>query len=304
MMRFTVAGLAAIIASVSGIQTQADASAQWHAYGGYNPWAQASQGSWYGSGGIGYGDSKVNRLQRDISYLVKQNSALKTRLAEAEESIEALETEHEDPTHIADLVALVAELEELANANTMSIEANDVSITNTGATISMNEGDIMAVDTIAKQNNEKIEDNAALIAANMMLAGTTSDGIASVQAAGVVTSDELTMMVSALNASIATNSAKIATNMMGVSTNSAAIASAPTTDMLSSGIASLSMVSADPAFLSSLQAGISTNSAAVAANSAAIIPLSAGIASNMTGISNNTGLMAGTTAQISTNASQ
>ena len=93
MIRFTLAGLTAVIASVSAIQAdsmvQADATAQWHYGGGYNynPWAQQSSGY----GGYGYGsDSKIQRLQRDISYLVKQNSALKTRLIAAEADIATL----------------------------------------------------------------------------------------------------------------------------------------------------------------------------------------------------------------------
>ena len=91
-MKLTVAALTAI-ASVSAIQTQADASAEW---GYYNPWAQQSQGGYYGgssySSPFGYGgDSKVQRLQRDVSYLVKQNSALKTRLAAAAAALTELE---------------------------------------------------------------------------------------------------------------------------------------------------------------------------------------------------------------------
>ena len=91
MMKLTVAALTAI-ASVSAIQ--ADASAEWHQGGYYNPWAQQSQGGWYGgssySSPFGYGESKVQRLQRDVSYLVKQNSALKTRLVAAETEITEL----------------------------------------------------------------------------------------------------------------------------------------------------------------------------------------------------------------------
>ena len=93
-MKLTVAALTAI-ASVSAIQTQADASAEWHQGGYYNPWAQQSQGGYYGgssySSPFGYGESKVQRLQRDVSYLVKQNSALKTRLVAAAAALTELE---------------------------------------------------------------------------------------------------------------------------------------------------------------------------------------------------------------------
>jgi hypothetical protein len=102
MIRKTIAGLTAIIASVSAIQaeTQADATAEW-GYGGYhNPWAvqqQPSYGGYYGGSSYGYGDSKVTKLQRDVSYLVKKNSALTAslttvtdRLVTAEAAITAL----------------------------------------------------------------------------------------------------------------------------------------------------------------------------------------------------------------------
>ena len=82
----TLAGLTAIIASVSAIQ--ADATAQWYGGYNYNPWAQQSHGSWYGvrSSPFGYGgESKVQRMQRDVSYLVKMNSALNTRVIATEE---------------------------------------------------------------------------------------------------------------------------------------------------------------------------------------------------------------------------
>ena len=89
MIRQTIAGLTALVASVVAVQstTQTEAS-QWYGgssrgvgnssygYGGYN--------SNFGYNPFGYDnhhlDSKVQRLQRDVSYLVKQNSALKTRI--------------------------------------------------------------------------------------------------------------------------------------------------------------------------------------------------------------------------------
>ena len=130
MIRFTLAGLTAVIASVSAIQAdsmaQADATAQWHYGGGYNynPWAQSS-----GYGGYGYGsDSKIQRLQRDISYLVKQNSALKTRLIAAEADIATLKADHDEPDHTKDLEDRVTALEEKAKENMESIEANDADI--------------------------------------------------------------------------------------------------------------------------------------------------------------------------------
>merc|ERR1719367_702174 len=137
MIRQTLAGLTAIIASVSAIQAdsmvQADATAQWHyggGYGGYNPWAQSS--SYYGSYGI---DSKIQRLQRDVSYLVKQNSALKTRLIAAEAAITALQNAHgdgdnsdSDGSHISDLEDRVTALEAKAASNMMLIADNDKEI--------------------------------------------------------------------------------------------------------------------------------------------------------------------------------
>ena len=136
MIRQTLAGLTAIIASVSAIQAdsmvQADATAQWHyggGYGGYNPWAQSS-GSYYGSYGI---DSKIQRLQRDVSYLVKQNSALKTRLIAAEAAITALQngdgdSSGGDGSNISDLEDRVTALEAKAASNMMLIADNDEEI--------------------------------------------------------------------------------------------------------------------------------------------------------------------------------
>ena len=100
MIRKTIAGLTAIVASVSAIQAEADATAEW-GYGGYhNPWAvqqQPSYGGYFGGSSYGYGDSKVTKLQRDVSYLVKKNSALTAslttvtdRLVAAEAAITAL----------------------------------------------------------------------------------------------------------------------------------------------------------------------------------------------------------------------
>ena len=112
MMKLTVAALTAI-ASVSAIQTQADASAEWHHGGYYNPWAQQSQGGWYGgssySSPYGYGDSKVQRLQRDVSYLVKMNNALKTRLVAAEAALTELE-ENVPTVDTSDFEARIAAL--------------------------------------------------------------------------------------------------------------------------------------------------------------------------------------------------
>ena len=74
MIRFTITGLSAIIASASAIQTQADASsAQWFGgYGGYNPWDTQQSYDSYSSNPFSYGDSsKVQRIEKDISYLVK-----------------------------------------------------------------------------------------------------------------------------------------------------------------------------------------------------------------------------------------
>ena len=127
MIRQTLAGLTAIIASVSAIQAdtmaQADATAQWHyggGYGGYNPWAQSSS-SYYGSYGS---DSKIQRLQRDVSYLVKQNSALKTRLIAAEAAIVTLQEGGGDGSSspdVKDLEDRVTVLEAKAASNMMLI---------------------------------------------------------------------------------------------------------------------------------------------------------------------------------------
>jgi hypothetical protein len=236
MMKLTIAGLTAIIASVSAIQTQADASAEW-GYGGYsNPWAQQSTGGWYGgatSSPFGYGDSKVVRLQRDVSYLVKQNSALKTRLVAAEAAITALQTVHEDPDHTAALAVRVTALETKAAANMMAITENDTDIAGLDVRVSDNEGDITVLDMMVCDNMTSLAANAGKIATNMMSIGTNSTAIAAA-AATAVDSAALASMVSTINASIAANTAGIGTNATGVATNSAGVGAA------ASGIVALS----------------------------------------------------------------
>ena len=183
MIRYTIAGLTAIIASVSAIQTdamaQADATAQFYGGYNYNPWAQQSHGYGYGNS-YGYGaDSKVQRLQRDVSYLVKQNSALKTRLIAAEAAITALQTDHESPDHTAELEARVEALEAKSMSNMMAIDDNDKDISALDFRVSDNEGDITVLDMMVCDNMSSIGANSVKAAANMMSIAANSVAVAS-----------------------------------------------------------------------------------------------------------------------------
>ena len=175
MILQTLAGLTAIIATVSAIQAdayaRADATAQWY-YGGYNnynPWAQQSQGYGYGGGSspFGYGGEITRqRLHRDISYLVKmnsslktrviaaetkvsaveeENSALKTRMVAAEDAIKALQKDHEDPDFPEALAARVDSLESKTALNMMSLQENSVAFENIDSKFMENQGFLAAL---------------------------------------------------------------------------------------------------------------------------------------------------------------
>ena len=161
MMRFTIAGLAAIISSASAIQTQADASAQW--YGGrgfsFNPWSYAQQ-SYGGYGGYGgysnpfsYGDSsKIQKIQKDVSYLVKANSSLKTRMTSVEDAITALQSGSGSGSSggsTGSLEARITALEEKAAANSAAITSNDSEISSLDMKIADDEGDLTMLDMMA-----------------------------------------------------------------------------------------------------------------------------------------------------------
>ena len=129
MIRKTSAGLTAIVASVSAIQAEAqvDATDEW-GYGGYhNPWAvqQPSYGRYFGGISYGYGDSKVTKLQRDIRYLVKKNSALTASLTAVTDRLVAAEAAIADnDSDIAGLDTRVAENEGDITALDMMVSAS------------------------------------------------------------------------------------------------------------------------------------------------------------------------------------
>ena len=308
MIRQTIAGLTALVASVVAVQstTQTEAS-QWYGgssrrvgnsygYGGYN--------SNFGYNPFGYDnhhlDSKVQRLQRDVSYLVKQNSALKTR-------IEALEANGGGSGggggDNSALEARVAALEAKTATNMMSIQENDQDISALDVRVSDNEGDITVLDMMVCDNMMSIGANTTKIAANMMSISANSAAIGT--GGGAIDPAVLAM----ISADIAANTAKIGTNMMtamdaqnAANTNSAAIA------MISNGLDAISMISTNPAFLANLEAAISTNSNNIAtgsnernantakiaanmmsimANSDAVSPLAAKVTANMMSIATN-----------------
>ena len=176
MIRFTIAGLAAIISSASAIQTQADASAQW-GYGGYNynPWSYSSSSPSYNSydsyysNPFSYGDSsKVQRIQKDVTYLVKMNSSLKTRMTSVEDAITALQSKHEDPTHIKDLEDRVTTLEQKVASNTMGASDNDTDLDDLDVRVTNSEGSMLILDMMESDNMASITANSSKIAANMM----------------------------------------------------------------------------------------------------------------------------------------
>ena len=123
MMRQTlVVGLTAVIASATA--TEADATAQWYGGYNYNPWAHQSHGSGYSSP-FGYGgEGKIKKLQRDVSYLVKQGSENNTRMTALETAIADLQAKHEDPDHTKELEERIAVLEQKVAENTTAVDNN------------------------------------------------------------------------------------------------------------------------------------------------------------------------------------
>ena len=298
MIRFTIAGLAAIISSASAIQTQADASAQW-GNGGYNfnPWSYASASPSYNSGynsynsyysnPFSYGDSsKVQRISKDVTYLVKMNSSLKTRMTSVEDAITALQSEHEDPTHIKDLEDRVTALEQKVASNTIEIDNNDADIEGLDDRVWVSESAKEVFFEIICDSMNRIATNSSKIAANMM---SVAENTAAVATIGDLVSAEIASKIATINAAVAANSDKIAANMMSVVANQAKVdENTLGVSMISSDIvAKSSMVSEiDPVFIATLQNAVSTNSLNI--SNGGLGTVSAQIASNSAAIAANT----------------
>ena len=160
MIRFTIAGLAAIISTASAIQTQADASAQYYGSSGFNfnPWSYSppSYGGYGGYGGyssspFSYGiSSKIEKVQKDVTYLVKMNTSLKTRMTSVEDAITALQNGSGSGSgssgNTAALEARITALEEKAASNSMAISSNDSEISDLDVKIADDEGDLSMID--------------------------------------------------------------------------------------------------------------------------------------------------------------
>ena len=288
MMRLTVAGLTAIIASVSAIQaeSQADATAEWHygGYGGYsNPW-----GGYYGGNSYGYGDSQVTKLQRDISYLVKQNSALKTKMTDAEARIAVLKENGTGSVDLSALEASVTALESKTGVNMDSIATNDGTIADLGTKVGDNEGDITVLDMMVCDNMSNIATNYDKIAANMMSIGVNSTSLANLSATTGTESAAIAMFVSDATTAIASNTALVAGNSAGIATNSAGIVTGNSlVGNLSSDVAALALVSTNPVFIAALSNGIAANAASIAGGVGQIPTMSTNAANAMSQIAAN-----------------
>ena len=217
MLRQTfVVGLTAVIGLASA--TEADASAQWYGGYNYNPWAQQSHGSGYGYGSspFGYG-GKIKKLQKDVSYLVKQGTANNTRMTALETAISALQGAGggKGPANTKELEERIAALEQRIPQNIAGIDKNDADIEGLDDRIWRSESDIAVLTAFASTNGVSISDNTAKVASNMMLIAANSATIAS-NAAVAIDSDQLASTVAVVNATIAANSLKINTNIESI----------------------------------------------------------------------------------------